>query len=105
MSCDKHVPYHGEMDVHFHAWIRTGKMFSMRERQHRTRQAALQTAVKLRADPTDRMIRACTECPRSAPSRRRSKWPAIIATLAQVLKADPAIVRAAVRVARDKGES
>ena len=89
------------MEPHYHVWLRSGRVFSLREKTYRTRAAAHKAGEKLRADPADRMVRVCSECPRSAPSRRRSKWPAIIATLAQVLKADPVVVRAAVRLARE----
>ena len=75
-------------------------MFSMREKQHRTKQAALKAAVKLRPNAADRMVRACVECPRSAPSRRRNRWASIAARLADAFKLDAVAVRRELDAAR-----
>lgn len=55
---------------HFHVWVRSGRVFTMRLKQYATQQAAHKAAVKLRADPADRMVRGCSACPTSTRSRR-----------------------------------
>ena len=55
----------------------------MREKRHRTKQAALQAAMKLRQDAADRMVRSCTDCPATSPSKRRPpRWATIARALA-----------------------
>lgn len=58
---------------HFHAWVRAGRVFTMRPKQYATQQAAHKAARKLRPDPADRMVRGCECCPTSKRSER-PRW-------------------------------
>ena len=76
----------------------------MRPLTYEVRTTAAKAAARLRSDPADRMVRACTDCPTSRPSQRRKPTPAAIARqMAEVLELDPAKVRAAYDAAL-KGE-
>ena len=59
-------------------------------------------AEKLRPDKGDRLVLGCTECPPTAPSkRRRTRWAAVARQIAQAVGAEPAAVRAALDAALD----
>ena len=61
--------------VHFHLWLRSGKSFHLVDRRYNTKAAAFKAGKLRRADPQDRMVLQCRECPRSQPSRKRpSRW-------------------------------
>lgn len=55
---------------HYHAWIRSGRVYHMRPTEYTTRSAAHKAAVKLRPDPRDRLVLQCTCCPVTARSKR-----------------------------------
>ena len=91
---------------HYHVWVRTGKIFSMRERVYESRHTATKAARRLRPDVADRLVLACEDCPRSRPSRRREpRWSVVARAVAQALDAPAAEVRSIVRaaVAADRG--
>ena len=54
----------------------------------------------MRATPDDRMVRACTECPTTTPSKRRPpRWATVARQVAAAVGAEPAAVRAALAAA------
>ena len=87
-------------EPHFHAWLRSGRVFTMTARVFANRSVAHKWAVKQRPDKADRLVLACTECPPSRRSRRRPpRWSRVARELAATLNADPAAVRFALDAA------
>ena len=88
------------MPDHFHVWVRSGKVFRIVEKVYNSQPVAHRAAERLKADPADRMVRKCSGCPTSAPSKRgaakRAKRNAIVAALVADLGASPAAVRGAI---------
>ena len=67
---------------HFHVWIRSGRVYTMRPRIYRTRAAANKAAVKLRAQATNRMVLACEGCPETMRSKRAPvRWTKVAAAV------------------------
>ena len=84
------------MDKHYHIWVRSGRIFMFRAKPYKSRAHASKVAAKLRADPDDRMVRACMKCPESRKSRRLPpRWPRVATAMAETLGADPGKVRRA----------
>ena len=84
------------MDKHYHVWVRSGVVFMLRAKRYRSRAHANKVAAEMRADPEDRMVRACVECPVTVASKRRpTRWATVARQVAAELGADPAAVRAA----------
>ena len=67
---------------HYHAWLRSGRVFSMVCRRFATRQYATKWSKGQRAAPGDRMVLACDRCPTSKRSTRPApRWASIAAAL------------------------
>ena len=82
------------MDVHFHVWVRSGRVFTMRPKLYNTQPAAFKAAAKLRPDAGDRMIRKCTDCPVTRPSKRKPpRWSVIARAVAERFDLQAAAVR------------
>ena len=87
---------------HYHAWLRSGRVFSMVGRPFATRQYASKWSKGQRAEPGDRMVLACSACPTSKRSRRPApRW----ASIAAELRVDPADLRAAWEADRGRATS
>ena len=87
---------------HYHAWLRSGRVFSMVGRPFATRQYASKWAKGRRPVSGDRMVLACAECPMSKRSGRPApRW----ASIAAVLGVDPAALRAAWEADRSRATS
>ncbi|MDE0229986.1 MAG: hypothetical protein OXJ62_14135 [Spirochaetaceae bacterium] len=88
------------MEPHFHAWLRSGRVFTMVARPFTDRTTAHRYAAKQRPAKSDRLVLACTECPPTKPSRRRPpRWATVARAVAVAVGADPAAVRAALDTA------
>ena len=88
------------MEPHFHAWLRSGRVFTMSTRPFADRTVAHRWATKQRPDKADRLVLACTACPSTRPSKRRPpRWATVARAIARQLGADPAAVRAALDTA------
>ena len=90
------------MDVHFHVWVRSGRVFTMRPKLYNTQPAAFKAAAKLRAVAADRMVRVCEDCPKSAPSRA-PKPSAVAAAVALDLDMEPGLVQVVLAAAKGAG--
>ena len=88
-------------EPHYHVWTRAGRIFTMRTREFESRSTtAAKAARRLRPNVADRLVLACSDCPASKPSRRRTPRPAAIArAIAQALDAPIAVVRQALDAA------
>ena len=88
------------MEPHFHAWLRSGRIFTMTSRPFAERSTAHRWAQKQRPDKADRLVLACTECPPTKPSRRRPpRWATVARQIAAAVGAEPGAVRAALNAA------
>ena len=82
------------MGAHFHVWVRSGRVFTMRPKVYNTQPAAFKAAVKLRPDAVDRMVRACETCPSTRPSKRRPpRWSVVARAVAERFDLRPTAVR------------
>ena len=92
--------------MHYHVWLRSGRVFTMACRPFSDRTVAHKWAKRQREDARDRLVLKCDgECPPAKRSRRRAlRWGRIAADLAAALGADQARVRELLReaVERDK---
>ena len=88
------------MQPHFHAWLRSGRVFTMVARPFADRTTCYRWATKQRPDKGDRLVLGCTECPPTAPSKRRPmRWATVARQVAAAVGAEPAAVRAALAAA------
>ena len=88
------------MELHFHAWVRSGRIFAMVTRPFADRTTAHRWATRQRPVKADRVVLGCTECPPTRPSKRRPpRWATVARAIARQLGADPAAVRAALDTA------
>ena len=88
------------MEPHYHVWTRSGTVFVLKPKPYKSRAHANKVAAALRASPDDRMVRACTECPVTKPSKRRPpRWATVARAVAAELGAEPAAVRRALTTA------
>ena len=88
------------MDKHYHVWLRSGVVFVLKAKPYKSRAHANKIAAEMRADPEDRMVRACTECPVTVASKRQpTRWGAVARQVAEAVGADSAAVRAALAAA------
>ena len=88
------------MEPHFHAWLRSGRVFTMVGRPYAVPSTAHRYAEKLRPDKADRLVLACTECPVTVASTRRPpRWATVARQVAAAVGAEPAAVRAALAAA------
>ena len=88
------------MEPHFHAWLRSGRVFTMVARPYAVASTAHRYAEKLRPDKADRLVLACEQCPPTAPSKRRPmRWATVARAVAAAIGAEPAAVRAALAAA------
>ena len=82
---------------HFHAWFRSGRVFVMQTRLFSDRTGCHKWAAKQRQAKEDRLVLACTKCPVSRKSRRRSiRWGHVARELGVALPA----LRAAIETER-----
>ena len=87
-------------EPHYHVWTRAGKIFTMQEREFESRHTATKVARRLRPNPADRLVLACSDCPTSKRSRRQAPRPAVIArAIAEAVGAPVAMVRQALDAA------
>ena len=90
------------MEPHFHAGLRSGRVYTMVARPFAERSTAHRWATKQRPDKGDRLVLACTECPPTRPSKRRPpRWATVARQVAATVGAEPAAVRAALAAALD----
>ena len=89
------------MEPHYHAWLRSGRVFTMSSKRWGDRTAAHRWAAARRPAKADRLVLSCTDCPTSRPSRRRPRWPAIAKSMAEALGVPLPAVRDALLAARD----
>ena len=90
------------MEPHFHAWLHSGRVFTMTARPFTDRTTAHRWATKQRPDKGDRLVLACEACPPTRPSKRRApRWATVARQVAAAVGADPAAVRAALAAALD----
>lgn len=86
--------------MHYHAWLRSGRVFTMAPRRFADRTVAHKWAAKKRPDSADRFVRGCTCCPESRPSRRRPpRWSVVARTVAEAVGAPAGQVREALAAA------
>ena len=86
--------------MHYHAWLRSGRVFTMAPRRFNDRTVAHKWAVKQRADSADRFVLGCSGCPESRPSRRRPpRWSVVARAVAAAVGAPTAQVREALAAA------
>ena len=71
-------------------------IFTMQERRFESRHTATKAARRRRPNPADRLVLACSDCPTSKPSRRRSPRPGVVA---EAVNAPVAAVRQALDAA------
>ena len=84
---------------HYHAWFRAGRVFTMQGRVFSDRTACHKWAAKQRPAKEDRLVLACSKCPVSRKSRRRSiRW----GHVARELGVDLAALRAAIETERGR---
>ena len=69
--------------MHYHAWLRSGRVFTMSSRSFNDRTVAHKWAARQRAKKADRLVLACESCPATRPSKRRPpRWGAVARRLA-----------------------
>ena len=69
--------------THYHAWLRSGRVFTMSPRVFDGRTAAHNWATRQRDEKSDRLVLACESCPVTKPSKRRPlRWATIARRLA-----------------------
>ena len=82
---------------HFHAWFRAGRVFTMQGRVFLDRTACHKWAAKQRPAKEDRLVLACSKCPVSRKSKRRSiRWGHVARELGVTLQS----LRAAIETER-----
>ena len=90
------------MEPHFHAWLRSGRVYTMIARPFADRTTAHRWAKKQRPDKGDRLVLACEQCPTTQASKRRApRWATVARQVAAAVGAEPAAVRAALAAALD----
>ena len=88
------------MEPHFHAWLRSGRVYTMVARPYAVASTAHRYAEKLRPDKGDRLVLACEACPTTRPSKRRPmRWATVARQVAAAVGAEPAAVRRALATA------
>ena len=88
------------MEPHFHAWLRSGRVFTMVARPYAVASTAHRYAEKLRPDKADRLVLACEQCPTTTPSKRHPpRWATVARQVAAAVGAEPSAVRAALDAA------
>ena len=86
--------------MHYHAWLRSGRVFTMAPRRFNDRTVAHKWAVKKRPNSTDRFVLGCEVCPESRPSRRRPpRWSVVARAVAAAVDAPADQVREALAAA------
>ena len=93
---------------HHHAWLRSGRVFTMASRSFNDRTTAHKWATKQRSEKADRLVLACESCPATRPSKRKPpRWSVVARELAEAFGLKPAAVRerltAALAAERDRG--
>ncbi|MCY4506077.1 MAG: hypothetical protein OXG35_03830 [Acidobacteria bacterium] len=79
---------------HFHVWVRSGRVFTMRPRLYESRHTATSVARRLRPDAGDRLVLACESCPTTRPSKRRPpRWSVVARAVAERFDLQAAAVR------------
>ena len=81
---------------HFHVWVRSGRVFTMRPRLYESRHTATSVARRLRPNAADRLVLGCEDCPATKPSKRKApRWGAVARRLAARFDLPAGEVRAA----------
>ena len=94
------LPITRGMEPHFHAWLRSGRIFTMAMRPFADRTTAHRWATKQRPNKADRLVLGCTECPPTRPSKHRPpRWATVARQVAAAVGAEPAAVRRALATA------
>ena len=61
--------------MHFHAWLRSGRVFTMATRRFEIQSTAHRWASAQRPEKGDRLVLSCEACPATKPSKRRPpRW-------------------------------
>ena len=69
--------------MHYHAWLRSGRVFTMSSRRFEIQSTAHRWASGQRPEKGDRLVLACEACPATRPSKRRPpRWATIARRLA-----------------------
>ena len=69
--------------MHYHAWLRSGRVFTMSSRRFEIQSTAHRWATGQRPEKGDRLVLGCEACPETRPSKRRPpRWGAIARRLA-----------------------
>ena len=85
---------------HYHAWLRSGKVFTMAPRLFNDRTTAHKWATRKRSEKGDRLVLGCSDCPTTAPSKRKPpRWGAVARDLAERFGLQASYVREALAAA------
>ena len=69
--------------MHYHAWLRSGRVFTMSSRRFEIQSTAHRWATGQRPEKGDRLVLGCDACPATKPSKRRPpRWGSIARGLA-----------------------
>ena len=69
--------------MHYHAWLRSGRVFTMSSRRFEIQSTAHRWAAGQRPEKGDRLVLGCDACPATRPSKRRPpRWGSIARGLA-----------------------
>ena len=94
--------------THYHAWLRSGRVFTMASRSFTDRTTAHKWATRQRPEKGDRLVLACEACPSTKPSKRRPpRWSVVARAVAEAFGLKPAAVRErlAVALAAERGRA
>ena len=82
--------------MHYHAWLRSGWIFTMQTRRVADRTVAHKWASRQRPTKADRVVMACEQCPATRPSKRRPpRWALVARNLAARFSIDANALRTA----------
>ena len=80
--------------THYHAWLRSGRVFTMASRSFTDRTTAHKWAARQRPEKGDRLILSCEACPVTKPSKRKPpRWSVIARAVAERFDLRPTAVR------------
>ena len=80
--------------MHYHAWLRSGRVFTMASRQFEIQSTAHRWAASQRPEKQDRLVLGCEACPATRPSKRRPpRWSVIARAVAERFDLQAAAVR------------
>ena len=80
--------------MHFHVWLRSGRVFTMATRRFEIQSTAHRWAAAQRPEKGDRLVLGCESCPTTKPSKRRPpRWSVVARAVAERFDLAPAAVR------------